>query len=116
MARLVKILYNDLPEGFQDCKSGTAEYFQRLRHAFQELGVPLGFPDTTASLKAVSSINPSVIDSLGVGVCPCVEDECPVGYERRRAHVTSLEKLKTAPAYGLCLYCFDGAECSDHKE
>ncbi|CAG7555336.1 unnamed protein product [Fusarium equiseti] len=104
MARLVKLLYNDLPEAFQGCDSGTALYYQRLKDAFQELSVPLDFPDTTASLKTVSSVIPSITLGFGIGLCPCAKGACPVDVEGMMAKASSLRELKEFEVDGLCLY------------
>lgn len=116
MARLVKLLYNDLPEAFQGCDSGTALYYQGLKDAFQALSVPLDFPDTTAPLKAVSSVIPSIITTrLRWGLCLCNEQDCSADYGRLMAKGSSLSELKEFEADGLCLYCFDDPECCpDH--
>lgn len=118
MARRVRLLYSDVPEGFQDCKSGIAVYFEKLKHTFQRLSVPVGFPDTTMSLKTVYSANLSNTVWAGFSVCPCIgRGECTVSYERMRANAPNLKLLKTAPAHGLCLYCFEGPECCPaHKK
>ena len=120
MARLVTLLYSDLPLTILPCSAASTSYFRHLNYSLKNLPQPLNFPGTHATLEAVFSVLPTIIDwaskpPCGCNLRPSTSITCTQNIQSLREKASSFLKLELVD--GLCLYCFDNQErCYDHQK